>query len=128
VSSSRTGTKFLVGVFDGHGENGRRISELARTSITRTFLAHKELHFDPTAALETAFLETQDLIERRHHTAAQHSGTTAVIPVQFLAVQMGVARVQCCPECAFGPTGQCLGTAPCLLDCDRQRLSGRRRI
>lgn len=71
-----------VGVFDGHGEKGRRISELARTSITRTFLAHKELHSDPTAALETAFFETQDLIERRHSTAAQHSGTTAVAAYQ----------------------------------------------
>lgn len=78
ASSSLSGSKSLVGVFDGHGEQGKRMSEFAKNQIARVLFGHKDLHSNPAAALEGAYHETQRQIERNHHMEALHSGTTAV--------------------------------------------------
>lgn len=78
ASSSLNGTKCLVGVFDGHGEQGKRVSEFARTHIAKALFNHKDLHSNPAAALEQAYLDAQRAIERNHTFDAFHSGTTAV--------------------------------------------------
>lgn len=78
ASSSLNGTKCLVGVFDGHGEQGKRVSEFARTHIAKALFSHKDLHSNPAAALEGAYLDAQRAIERNHNFDAFHSGTTAV--------------------------------------------------
>jgi len=77
-SASISGTKSLIGVFDGHGEQGGLVSQFACTQIARTLFNHKELHTNPASALEDAYLETQRQIERHHQFDATHSGTTAI--------------------------------------------------
>mmetsp|Transcript_116889 Transcript_116889/g.212675 ORF Transcript_116889/g.212675 Transcript_116889/m.212675 type:complete len:415 (-) Transcript_116889:128-1372(-) len=82
ASTNQSGSKCLVGVFDGHGEKGARISQLAKSSIARGLFTHKELHSDPVCALEGAYSETQRHIERQYGSEALHSGTTAVAAYQ----------------------------------------------
>lgn len=82
ASTNQSGSKCLVGVFDGHGEKGKRISELAKSCIARGLFSHKELHSDPVCALEGAYSETQRHIERQYGSEALHSGTTAVAAYQ----------------------------------------------
>lgn len=76
--SSTTGSKSLIGVFDGHGEQGKRVSEFASTQIARSLFTNRDLQSDPVSALASAFMETQQKIERAHSFDAFHSGTTAV--------------------------------------------------
>mmetsp|Transcript_34777 Transcript_34777/g.99904 ORF Transcript_34777/g.99904 Transcript_34777/m.99904 type:complete len:419 (+) Transcript_34777:56-1312(+) len=78
ASTSQGGTKTFVGVFDGHGKHGKRASEFVRTHIAKVLFSHKELHSDPSTALESAYLETQRQIEQNNCFDAVHSGTTAV--------------------------------------------------
>lgn len=78
ASSNMNGTKCLVGVFDGHGEQGKKVSEFSRTHIAKALFNHKDLHSNPAAALEGACLDAQRAIERSHTFDAFHSGTTAV--------------------------------------------------
>lgn len=96
-SSNSSGSKCLVGVFDGHGEKGRHISEFARTAIARHLFGNRELHLDPAAALESAYHETQRQIERLRNADAQHSGTTAVAAYQhrdrLFVANVGDSRV-----------------------------------
>lgn len=75
---SSNGSKFLAGVFDGHGEKGKRISEFAKNSLQKNLFAHKDLHSNPRFALESAYRDTQNQIERTHGGDAAESGTTAV--------------------------------------------------
>lgn len=77
-SSSSSGTKSLIGVFDGHGEQGGRVSQFCSVQIAKSLFNHMELHTNPVAALENAFLDTQQKIERSHNFDAFHSGSTAV--------------------------------------------------
>jgi serine/threonine protein phosphatase PrpC len=76
--ASGNGNKFLTAVFDGHGEKGKRISEFAKSTLSKSLFAHKELHNDPRGALEAAYRDTQNQIERTHGPDAAESGTTAV--------------------------------------------------
>lgn len=78
ASANMNGSKHLVGVFDGHGEQGRRISEFVRLCLARELFGHKELHTNPVVALESAYQETQRQIERNHSMEASYSGTTAL--------------------------------------------------
>jgi len=78
ASASSSGYKSLAGVFDGHGEQGRALSEIARSSIVRNLFNHKDLYSDPVAALESAYQEAQRQIEASLASVAQFSGTTAV--------------------------------------------------
>eukprot|EP00440_Ansanella_granifera_P040710 gb/GFBE01044150.1/.p1 GENE.gb/GFBE01044150.1/~~gb/GFBE01044150.1/.p1 ORF type:complete len:429 (+),score=45.12 gb/GFBE01044150.1/:1-1287(+) len=76
--ASNNGTKSLVAVLDGHGEQGRRVSEYARSQLAKSLFSHKDLHTNPASALESAYAETQRGIERAHNFDALHSGCTAV--------------------------------------------------
>lgn len=82
TSSNPSGSKCFVGVFDGHGEKGRRISEFSRNMITQALFNHKDLQTNPRGALEGAYHETQSQIERDYGFDAAYSGTTAVAAYQ----------------------------------------------
>lgn len=82
ASANSSGSKCLVGVFDGHGEQGKRISEFAKTQIAKSLFSNKDLHANPASALEGAYFDAQRQIERHHSTEAHHSGTTAVAAYQ----------------------------------------------
>lgn len=76
--ASSNGSKFLAAVFDGHGEKGKRISEFSKSALSKNLFSHKDLHNDPRSALESAYRDTQNQIERTHGPDAGESGTTAV--------------------------------------------------
>jgi len=78
ASCSSSGSKCLIGVFDGHGEQGKSVSQFACDQIAKTLFNHKDLHTNPIGALEAAYLQAQSMIERTHSFDAHHSGTTAV--------------------------------------------------
>jgi len=75
--SSQNGSKCFVGVFDGHGERGARLSNFARHHMTQSLFGHQKLHTDPRSALEGAYAYTHKQIETLG-PEAQLSGTTAV--------------------------------------------------
>mmetsp|Transcript_43804 Transcript_43804/g.102240 ORF Transcript_43804/g.102240 Transcript_43804/m.102240 type:complete len:403 (+) Transcript_43804:56-1264(+) len=76
--AAESGTKSLLAVLDGHGEQGKRVSEFARSQLAKSLYASKELYSKPAYALQSAYAETQKGIERSHAMDAQRSGTTAV--------------------------------------------------
>lgn len=78
ASASGSGSKSLIGVFDGHGAQGKHVSQFVSEQIAKSLFSHKELHSNPVAALESAFLQSQQMIERTHSFDAYHSGSTAV--------------------------------------------------
>mmetsp|Transcript_10050 Transcript_10050/g.22580 ORF Transcript_10050/g.22580 Transcript_10050/m.22580 type:complete len:458 (+) Transcript_10050:129-1502(+) len=82
ASSSASGSKCFVGVFDGHGEMGRHMSNFAKNALTKSLFQHKDLHADPKVALENAYKTTQNQIETNHRGSAAQSGTTAVSAYQ----------------------------------------------
>ena len=82
VSSNESGSKALVGVFDGHGDRGKVVSSLARNALAERLFAHKDLHSDPSAALAGAYSETQQKLIQNHRADALMSGTTAVTAYQ----------------------------------------------
>lgn len=82
ASGNASGTKCLVGVFDGHGEKGRVISQFAKTHIAKSLFNNKELHSNPASALEGSFFDCQRNIERHLSGEAFHSGTTGVAAYQ----------------------------------------------
>lgn len=94
--ASGNGNKFLAGVFDGHGEKGKRISEFAKSALSKNLFCHKDLHSDPRIALEAAYRDTQSQIERTHGREAAESGTTAVACYQhrdrLLVANVGDSR------------------------------------
>eukprot|EP00439_Symbiodinium_sp_Y106_P039887 s3222_g4.t2 len=76
--AAESGSKSLLAVLDGHGEQGKRVSEYARSQLARSLYASKDLYTKPASALQSAYAETQKGIERSHAIDAQRSGTTAV--------------------------------------------------
>ena len=56
----------------------------------------EELHSDPRSALEQAYRQTQEELERQHGASAAESGTTAVAAYQhrdrLVAVNVGDSR------------------------------------
>lgn len=95
-TASTNGNKFLAAVYDGHGEKGKRISEFAKSALSKSLFSHKELHNDPRLALESAYRDTQSQIERTHGPDAAESGTTAVACYQhrdrLLVANVGDSR------------------------------------
>lgn len=91
-----TGSKCFVGVFDGHGQQGRNISHFARDALSRTFLDHQDLHANPRLALEAAYAEAEKQIVQKRGAEAQLSGTTAVAAYQhrdmLLVANVGDSR------------------------------------
>lgn len=96
TSATSTGTKCFVGVFDGHGEKGKRMSNFARSHLAKSLFAHQDIHTDPKNALERAYMKTQEEIERLHGSEAHQSGTTAVAAYQhrdrLLVANVGDSR------------------------------------
>jgi serine/threonine protein phosphatase PrpC len=82
TSANQSGSKCFVGVFDGHGEKGGKISHFSRNTLTKALFAHKDLQNDPRAAIEGAYEETERQIERDYGVDAAYSGTTAVAVYQ----------------------------------------------
>ncbi|CAE7365879.1 PUS1, partial [Symbiodinium necroappetens] len=76
--AAESGSKSLLAVLDGHGEQGKRVSEYARSQLARSLYDSKDLYTKPASALQSAYAETQKGIERSHAIDAQRSGTTAV--------------------------------------------------
>jgi serine/threonine protein phosphatase PrpC len=83
ASANASGSKCFVGVFDGHGEKGHKISDFARQALAKNLFGHKDFHHNPGRALEGAYSETQKQIESRHGRDALQSGTTAVAAYQY---------------------------------------------
>eukprot|EP00418_Pyrodinium_bahamense_P071453 CAMPEP_0179080102 /NCGR_PEP_ID=MMETSP0796-20121207/35980_1 /TAXON_ID=73915 /ORGANISM="Pyrodinium bahamense, Strain pbaha01" /LENGTH=325 /DNA_ID=CAMNT_0020777449 /DNA_START=56 /DNA_END=1029 /DNA_ORIENTATION=+ len=96
TTANDSGSKCFVGVFDGHGEKGGRVSNFARTALSRSLFEHKDLHSDPRGALEGAYHDTQRQLEREHAPDASLSGTTAVAAYQhrdrLLVANVGDSR------------------------------------
>mmetsp|Transcript_9739 Transcript_9739/g.17697 ORF Transcript_9739/g.17697 Transcript_9739/m.17697 type:complete len:457 (+) Transcript_9739:92-1462(+) len=82
TSTSESGTKTFAAVFDGHGEQGKRISHFARNNMTKTLFGHSDIHGDIAGALQAAYKDTQDKIIKDHSHQADLSGTTAVAAFQ----------------------------------------------
>lgn len=82
ATCSESGSKCFVGVFDGHGDQGKKISHLARTTMSKAFFNNSDIHTDPKAALEAAYRDTHEKIEKDHRHQAELSGTTAVAAYQ----------------------------------------------
>lgn len=78
ASTNPSGSKSFVGVFDGHGEQGGRMSQYVSRELTKQLFENKELHSDPASALEDAYKETHSKIVRDKGFQAEYSGTTAV--------------------------------------------------
>eukprot|EP00931_Biecheleriopsis_adriatica_P064207 TRINITY_DN39020_c0_g1_i1.p1 TRINITY_DN39020_c0_g1~~TRINITY_DN39020_c0_g1_i1.p1 ORF type:complete len:388 (-),score=56.73 TRINITY_DN39020_c0_g1_i1:18-1160(-) len=72
------GSEDFIGVFDGHGEMGGHISNLARSALKKHFVDRSTHHSDPRSALASAYRRTQDQIVREVGEDAEHSGTTAI--------------------------------------------------
>jgi len=83
ASANPAGTKSLVAVLDGHGEQGKRVSEYATRTLAKSLFASKDLYTNPGAALEAAYAETQRSIERTQQFDALHSGSTAVAAYRY---------------------------------------------
>lgn len=52
----------LYGVYDGHGPFGHDVSEMARQTLVKLFLAHPKRTTDTEAVLTEVFLETQKIL------------------------------------------------------------------
>eukprot|EP00931_Biecheleriopsis_adriatica_P066400 TRINITY_DN40770_c0_g1_i1.p1 TRINITY_DN40770_c0_g1~~TRINITY_DN40770_c0_g1_i1.p1 ORF type:complete len:430 (+),score=64.76 TRINITY_DN40770_c0_g1_i1:42-1331(+) len=96
TSTSDSGSKCFVGVFDGHGEQGHKISQFARGALSKNLFSRKDLHSDPKQAFQVAYDETQRQIASRHGSEASESGTTAVAAYQhrdrLLVANVGDSR------------------------------------
>mmetsp|Transcript_32406 Transcript_32406/g.94876 ORF Transcript_32406/g.94876 Transcript_32406/m.94876 type:complete len:428 (+) Transcript_32406:75-1358(+) len=96
TSSTASGSKCFVGVFDGHGERGKRMSNFARSTMAKSLFSNKDIHSDPRGALENAYASTQAEIERLYGDEAFQSGTTAVAAYQhrdrLLVANVGDSR------------------------------------
>lgn len=71
-------SKNFVGVFDGHGDMGHKISRTACDALQKNLFANSDLGKDPTAAFAKAYRDTQAQIINEHGEDANFSGTTAV--------------------------------------------------
>jgi len=82
TSCSESGTKCFVGVFDGHGDQGKKMSHFAKQALSKSLFSNNDLHTEPVAAIQAAFRDTQEKIEKEHRHQAELSGTTAITAYQ----------------------------------------------
>lgn len=68
--------KLLAGVFDGHGQHGDKVADLAKDGVAREVF-QRARKFSPERSLRQAFEATQQQLEQQRHVA-NYSGTTAV--------------------------------------------------
>lgn len=81
-STNSSGSKAFVGVFDGHGEKGSRLSQFAKHALAKNLFNHDKLHSHPKAALDHAYSDTQHQLSMACRSDAEFSGTTAVSAYQ----------------------------------------------
>lgn len=79
MTESHTGSKCLVGVFDGHGELGHVVSGFASKALPSLLFSHDGLHDRPKAAMEDAYDATQRQLEQELFQESTQSGCTAVV-------------------------------------------------
>ncbi|CAJ1334084.1 unnamed protein product [Effrenium voratum] len=82
TSCSESGTKCFVGVFDGHGDQGKKMSHFAKQALSKSLFSNNDIHTEPVAAIQAAFRDTQERIEKDHRHQAELSGTTAITAYQ----------------------------------------------
>jgi len=71
-------SQMLVGVFDGHGDEGHKVSDFAKKELARHLFGDKRLHSDPGAAMREAYKLTQQGLSSGSGGDAVYSGCTAV--------------------------------------------------
>ena len=72
------GDCILLGVFDGHGDHGDKVSSFAGNTLARRVFKQKNLEEDLSRGLRRAFKQTSEAIDTRKDFDTVHSGTTAV--------------------------------------------------
>ncbi|CAK9097415.1 unnamed protein product [Durusdinium trenchii] len=82
TSCSESGTKCFVGVFDGHGNHGKTMSHFAKQALSKSLFSNIDIHTEPVDAIQAAFRDTQEKIEKEHRHHAELSGTTAITAYQ----------------------------------------------
>jgi serine/threonine protein phosphatase PrpC len=68
----------LLGVFDGHGEQGNYVSSFAGKTLAERVFRQKDLEGNISKGLSRAFRQTSDQIDKADRFDTFHSGTTAV--------------------------------------------------
>ena len=68
----------LLGVFDGHGEQGNHVSSFAGKTLIDRLFRQKNIEGDSAKGLNRAFKQTSDKIDKADRFDTYHSGTTAV--------------------------------------------------
>eukprot|EP00438_Fugacium_kawagutii_P010101 Skav203892 [mRNA] locus=scaffold1649:126886:138224:+ [translate_table: standard] len=82
TSCSESGTKCFVGVFDGHGDQGKKMSHFAKQALSRSLFSNTDLHTEPVAAIQVPEHCWTEKIEKEHRHQAELSGTTAITAYQ----------------------------------------------
>lgn len=123
ASASQSGSKCFVGVFDGHGENGGRVSHFVRDCLSKTLFNREEIHSDPKSAMENAYRETAERLERQHGRDAHESGTTALAAYQHRN-KLFIANVGDC-RAVLGRCDTSRGTTINAVDLTRDHKPGR---
>jgi serine/threonine protein phosphatase PrpC len=80
------GDKILLGVFDGHGADGHRVSSIARSKLPEFILNHDEFDINIVKSFEDGFEELNKLLTKQIKTEGNqvgfsYSGTTATVAI-----------------------------------------------
>ena len=78
--------KILLGVFDGHGAEGHKVSNIARSKLPEFILGHDEFHRNTVKSFEDGFDELNKLLTKQIKTEGNqvgfsYSGTTATVAI-----------------------------------------------
>lgn len=76
------GRVFVAGVLDGHGVNGRRVSDFVKSHLPKRVTESEKLQEDVPRALAAAYSETASALQGMNIDARQ-SGTTAVTCMRY---------------------------------------------
>jgi serine/threonine protein phosphatase PrpC len=71
-----------LGVLDGHGENGHKISSIVSKTLHRILLSNTSLGINPTKAIKQSYIETQNIIVQKCHKKnidCSYSGCTCTM-------------------------------------------------
>lgn len=80
------GDKILLGVFDGHGADGHKVSSIARSKLPELILGHEEFDRNIVKSFEDGFDELNKLLTKQIKTEGNkvgfsYSGTTATVAI-----------------------------------------------
>eukprot|EP00927_Polykrikos_kofoidii_P074067 TRINITY_DN70048_c0_g1_i1.p1 TRINITY_DN70048_c0_g1~~TRINITY_DN70048_c0_g1_i1.p1 ORF type:complete len:424 (-),score=63.03 TRINITY_DN70048_c0_g1_i1:56-1327(-) len=124
ASASNSGSKCFVGVFDGHGEHGGRVSHFVRDCLSKSLFSREDIHSDPKGAIEHAYRETAQRLERQYgRDIARESGSTALSAYQHRD-RLFVANVGDC-RAVLGRCETARGTSLNAVDMSRDHKPGR---